>query len=268
MRKSDNTVEPMRALIAAYCQMREGSTERFTAQLLLEHILEIPQMTREEIAALCAISQSTLNRFCHDLGYTSITDFRDKVERDLRARQVHPPFDPSRCGNQVAAQLDSLEHSLKAFRAVCTQEQMEFFAAQLHEARKVYFFDPVFSTLRLPLMTSLVQSGKMIAYASHLASMEEEIAGMQPQDLVVVFCHRGKRLENQRSIARAAAKTGAKVYALDSQSWQAPENLKVLDLPFTDGLTDLLLSDLWCGVLHTIYAEKYLSHFRYTPEDA
>lgn len=148
-----NSDTPISALAAEYNFLKEHSIEKHIAQLVLQNISRIPELTLEQAAALCDVSISTFSRFCKEMGYETYTAFRIKIRSALETYDYKPQiyWNADTCNSENFLDIfsESLQADVVAFRSLFCREDYLRLVDGMYRSPHIYFHDTVYSTVRL-----------------------------------------------------------------------------------------------------------------------
>ncbi|MDR0215099.1 MAG: MurR/RpiR family transcriptional regulator [Comamonas sp.] len=192
-----------------------SAAERRLADFMLEFPGELASYAASELAALAGVSNATVSRFIRRLGYASYEEAKRDVRREKESGS--PLFQAVKkdAGGQVsliATHLEQSQSNLARTFAQLSDEQMQDIVTALVEAPRVLIFGTRGShgfvrylrwqMLRvLPSVVAMPEAGESLA---------EHLAGLTPQDCLVVFGIR-RQTRQISGLLEVASKSGCKI---------------------------------------------------------
>ncbi len=214
MARQPNPANLLTALMAEYNFMKGKDGGRRIAQILLANMTRIPDMMLEDVADLCNVSVSTLLRFFKDMGYPSFTYFKTRVEEEVSNYQNKYTV-PVKGGEDLLTELLLPEQAALVFmidqldRAACRRV-----VDRMAAAKKVFFYDIRYSTLRISLQCDLAYMGKLVYFSADYSEQVRLIEEMDNQSLLLLCLTNSSRDRSLPKLIPAAKKSGAAIAAL------------------------------------------------------
>lgn len=264
--KREDTIRPLRALVAEYNVLPEGSSERLAAQRLMEHIADVPTLSVEAAAGLCALSISSLRRFCRRLGYTSFTEFKQKVARDLASYRYSRTMVPRLPEEDLeSAAMRTLKTAFDGLLASLNRAALEAVTVAMHEARTVHFHDRMFSNLLICLQADLSVCRVKIRTARFSDAQRESLAQLRQEDLLLLVAHSEQQAWELLPQVEEAGATGATIAAIVPQSCAEAFSACSYCLTYPDVANEqnCFLTDLLYNLIFRKHRERYLKDFRF-----
>ena len=205
-------------LLASLSNALPTLTEAYASvcKYVLDHRLEVPNMSTEELAQACGVSEATVVRFARKMGASGYRDFKISLSsanvlqtRDgIELADVH-------IGDTAGDVLDKLTSftvsSIENTAAVIDRSELEHAIALIAEAQKNHgrVFVAAFgssSTVARSFVIKMMRLGIYTVFFSDLHVQLEAIAGIRSDDLLICFSVLGRTAENEQlvSIARDA----------------------------------------------------------------
>lgn len=266
MSRNPNPVHPIRALIDEYNVLREGDGNRQIARVILRHIRDVPKLTLAKAAEVCHVSASTFSRFCHDLGYSSYSDFKYQITNDLDnylMQNIGTPKAWSLYANDtVDALIKLLTQDMKIMDETLDKKLLTPAAELLHSADTIFIHDTHYSEIRAMLQADLAFTGKDVVFSPDNISQKKDIEHMNQNAMVIVV---NDGYPDSRYVIQGILKSkkkGAKILAISPTS--AFANSPLCDIILQTG-TDLsrqgrlIADDLIFACLSMEYKRLYIS---------
>lgn len=256
-------------------------SERRVAELIANNGKKVTRMTLSELAATACVSEPSVIRCCHRLGYDGYTDMRNDLIRNLaieaNENQGHPqlglspdtPIDdiPSRV---IYRSISALEDTLKLFDQNLFAKAIE----AIQNAPYIALFGVANSaSIADDAMNKFLRLGKKCSVSSDTHIQVVNALNLKKGDVAIGISHSGKTKETIDAIAMAKS-TGATVitisnYASSILSRYADINFVTADLEsdFNSETTvsricQLSIIDmLYLGVLFSNYPQ-YQNHLK------
>lgn len=194
--------------------------ERKLGELVRDFPGELASFSASELADLAAVSNATVSRFVRRLGYASYDEARRhaRLEKASGSRLF---LDAAREGGAQ----DPLSYAQTDMRNVMNtiepipQEVINTLARTMLEARKVWVVGfrvgaPLAHYVQWQLLQVLENS---VALPGHGQTMGEHIAGVQPEDVVILFGLR-RRVAFLEDLVAGLAATGTKIALITDES--------------------------------------------------
>lgn len=264
--KNTNPTNPLLSLAAEYNYLKEGASERQTAQTLLKNIAKIPEWTIEQAALACHISISTFRRFIKDMGYNSYTEFKMKVTDVIENFDFISPAalaaDASNFDEYALRSSTSLIQDIKAMSSHLQPEQFIQAARMIHNSSHIYIHDLLKSNMKLALQAHLALSGKEVTLSYDPQSQWADAQNAEPSQLFLMVYDGQPRSRQVIHTIPEVHSRGGKMLVLSSAS--SFSHMELCDIVIHTGsghfaLSDMLLHDLAYLYLAELYKSMYIS---------
>lgn len=161
---------------------------------MLKHYDKLPNMTLDQIAALCFVSQASISRFCKMLGFSTFAEFKEalcplerapfKVERcyprDLK-RVLEDPADTK------GAYLHALKLNAEAVVSPANLVEIDRFLPVLHNAKRVVCFGSHFNwECATFLQEKMLLLGRFMEVPYHGEDQQEAASALTREDLAII----------------------------------------------------------------------------------
>ncbi|VVE49678.1 MurR/RpiR family transcriptional regulator [Pandoraea anhela] len=187
-------------------------SERRLAEFALDLPGDLAGYSASELAALAQVSNATVTRFVRRLGYTSFDDARKHVRSEQRAGSplamaATTPVTDTATDDLVGTQRQQSLANIDATYRRLSSTEIEQIAAAILAARKVWVVgfrssQPLAMYLRWQLL-QIVPSAQAIPGAGE--TLGEHLAGIAPDDIVIVFALR-RRVRHMPTVVAQLAK--------------------------------------------------------------
>jgi DNA-binding MurR/RpiR family transcriptional regulator len=194
-----------------------SAAERRLADFMLEFPGELASYAASELAALAGVSNATVSRFIRRLGYASYEEAKRDVRREKESGSPLFQAVKSDAGGRgqaslVATHLEQSQSNLRHTFAQLSDAQMHDIVGALVKAPRVLIFGTRGSHgfaryLRWQMLQVLPS---VVAIPGAGESLGEHLAGLVPQDCLVVFGIR-RQTRQMAGLLEAASKTGCKI---------------------------------------------------------
>lgn len=194
-----------------------SATERRLADFMLEFPGELASYAASELAALAGVSNATVSRFIRRLGYASYEEAKRDVRREKESGSPLFQAVKSDAGGRgqaslIATHLEQSQSNLVRTFAHLSDAQMHDIVGALVKAPRVLIFGTRgshgFARYLRWQMLQVLPSVMAIPGAGE--SLGEHLAGLAPQDCLVVFGIR-RQTRQMAGLLEAASKTGCKI---------------------------------------------------------
>lgn len=202
------------------------------AKYIIENLHELEDCTISELAKNCYVSNSSVSRFCRDIGLADFNDLRIQVARIPLALQQasqkynYQEFDEDFCTSYVMSVQDNLN---KAFNSKTLTPKINLLVKDLHQYNKVAAFGYMQSeNMALHLQYDLQTSGKPIFTSMKFLDQVDYIKAADEQTLIIVFSDSGSYFDRVFNRVKPFKNTTKKpkIYMITSNT--------SLDLPYVD----------------------------------
>ena len=183
-----NNPRVLDVLVSEYNSCR-GQGSRTISRTLLENILDIHDMSLEQMAELCNVSVSTFSRFLHSIGYSSYTHFRIAIENELieyiDVHSVIPRDEFFIFGDALYAMNLELQADLETIHKHVTSSDCSFVVGLLKACSNVRMIDTGDIYMRQQLQCDLAVTGKQVL-TSFGFRYEPIDTGLDSQSLLLI----------------------------------------------------------------------------------
>jgi DNA-binding MurR/RpiR family transcriptional regulator len=194
-----------------------SAAERRLADFMLEFPGELASYAASELAALAGVSNATVSRFIRRLGYASYEEAKRDVRREKESgsplfQAVKSDAKGAAQASLVATHLEQSQSNLVRTFAQLSDAQMRDIVGALVKAPRVLIFGTRGSHgfaryLRWQMLQVLPS---VVAIPGAGESLGEHLAGLGPQDCLVVFGIR-RQTRQMAGLLEAANKAGCKI---------------------------------------------------------
>lgn len=189
-------------------------TQRRLAEFLLSFPGELASYTASELARLANVSNATVSRFVQRLGYESYEDARRHVraERKTGAAIFMVASEAAAPAETLRLHLEQAEANLRNTFHNVSLEEIDRLAGAMLAARRVWivgFRSSHFFAVYLHWQVfQVIEQVSVLPRAGQ--TLAEHIAGMRPEDCVIVF-GLPRRIRGTDAILEQIARTGARL---------------------------------------------------------
>lgn len=190
------------------------------AKYIIEHLHELEDCTLSQLAKNCYVSNSSISRFCRDIGFSDFNELRIQVARIPIAYQKadykyqFKEFDDDFCRSYVTSVCDNLNH---AFSSPSIQKEMETLVNDIYNYPKVAAFGYMQSeNMALHLQYDLQTSGKTIYTSIKFTDQIEYIKQADADTLIIIFSDSGSYFKHMFSRSVPLKHTKAKIVMITS----------------------------------------------------
>lgn len=178
-------------------QFPKSTAMNYTMLKLCHHLEQVPELSIDEIAALCTTNPMMLSRIARKLGYQNFSEFRTEAQDTVdqsRYLNRNIPMEFVDGNDPAESFLQYMERMISLLRADAVTDRISAVCDALHRAKKIHFYGPpYFSVYMVMLLHDLISDGKEIhpytSKESILADMdeisEESLVIIVPNDLAV-----------------------------------------------------------------------------------
>lgn len=173
------------------------------AKYLMDYYMQIETMTLQEIADACYVSVPSVKNFFKQFGFSNFTLVKKRILQDQRIRKTQI--------QRFYEQVD-VEHLQAAMLSLSACDQMELFLQKhklyhivdaIAQSERILVFGSLsFTQLLVNFQTDLIVMGKKIIVSS---LVEENLAKIEPNDLVMIISGSGRILFHEQMIERMQA---------------------------------------------------------------
>ena len=203
------------------------------AKYMLQHIHELENVTISELAKKCYVSNSSISRFCRDIGLNDYNDLRLQVakyhvvQRQVKEKFEYETYNPK---NVVGGFIDGVINNLYALKSSLHEQAIQRLIEDIYKYENVAAFGYLQSQnvaydLQFDLQTSGKTISSFIKYAEQIDYMKEA----DENHLIIIFSQSGsyfKRLERKNPFQHKLHKRKPKIYLITANQG--------IDLPYVD----------------------------------
>lgn len=165
------------------------------AKYIIENIHEMEDCTISELAKNCYVSNSSVSRFCRDIGLSDFNDLRMQLARaplafkDAETKFNFQSFDDDFYTSYVLSVTENLKH---AFHSNLIKKEIETLVEDIRSYKKVAAFGYMQSeNIALHLQYDLQTSGKPIFTSIKFSDQAEYIKQADQDTLIIIFSDSG-----------------------------------------------------------------------------
>ena len=264
--KNTNPTNPLLSLAAEYNYLKEGSSERQIAHMLLKNICKVPVWTIEQAALCCHVSISTFRRFIKDIGYNSYTEFKMKITDVIENYDFLSPASLEASGLDFDAYVRQTASSMISDIQTLTLnlQSSEFMQATrlLHDSSHIYIHDLLKSNMKLALQANLALSGKAVTLSYNPQEQWQDAKAAGPSKLFLLVYDGQQRSRQVVHTIPEVHSHGGKMIVLSGVS--SFPHMELCEIVIYTGaghfaLSDMLIHDLAYLYLAELYKSRYIS---------
>lgn len=192
-----------------------------------------------ELADQCGVSPSAITRFCHEIGVDNFqllkTNFSSTKKIYKRAFFMTRKDVDLYSDEPEKAFSEQIERSLKVFqrtRETFDYHKVDKILALLHRSRRVVLVGAMTSLfIAQQLQFKLMLLNCFVEAPTYLQAQKAAIAGLNKEDMVILFTSTGKINEYQIELIEEMIKSDAKIVVITQND----------NVPFTDLVDQLLV---------------------------
>lgn len=202
------------------------------AKHLLEHIYALEDISIGELAKQCYVSNSSISRFCKDIGLDDFNDLKRQIAKyHVIKSRVKEKFDFENADEEkpVESFIDSVIKNLNLLKYSLHKDDISDLVEDIYNYKYVAAFGYLQSqSVALDLQYDLQTSGKHIHTSMKYTEQLEYFESADEEHLIIIFSLSGSYF--QRSLQRKNAikkhKHKPKIYLITAN--------EQVDLPFVD----------------------------------
>lgn len=245
---------------------KKESTYYHIALTILQHFLELQQLSIIQLAELCAVSKSTISKFVRYIGYDDFTDFQYATKILDNKYDYNFNYVTGVMGFMKENSLDSYILTIQSDILTTYQnldwEAIDQLVQDLMVYEKVGAFGLMFSeTAAMDLQTKLAYNQKFIVTNLNDIKQEQFVERAKEDTLIIVFSDSGEFLNKYSHIydfsnKTAFNKTKAKIVLITSNE-EMEQDERVSYCVSYKKTTSMNTHRIIYGVLTDIIAYKY-----------
>lgn len=238
--KNDNIYN----VLNSYLKRNNGeSTNEVICRFMLNHLMEIPQMSVNEIADACFTSHPSIIRFTRELGFEGIADFKYAVQgyidevnsKEMRVRfPVETNSDDEDFMKSLNAWIDHQSRVIVSSIGKADRKKMKQLCQEIHAHKKVVVIGSGLSDVVLELFRiELARCGKIV---SNIGTQDNALDGYDKKEaMAIILSMNGYYL---KEVSRKMGTVNMKKYLEEhcDRSWLITMNKKL-----KNNLTDELI---------------------------
>jgi len=231
----------------------EQNTTRYKVLvLLLQNLHKVVEMTIQEVADLCFVSQSTVSRLLQDMGFANYAVFRAEVTQALQLDSVRAEEKPDLRAGSVEQTYNRFIAAINSIYTPAFLQQIEGIAERMKAAEKVCIL--LWSRKEyLDLQRELFLDGKRITVHDVAELAPPYVADLKGGDVFITCIANEAEYLVKRSMLQKAQGRGVVVAVLAEERFQRRGNW-AYRLPIWPDATS---SSLWSEVVSKVLLAAY-----------
>lgn len=197
------------------------SVDYIIAHCIASHMEDLRGASIQEIADACAVSKSTVSRFCRKAGMTDFQELKDELARP----HIPDPFrfdaEKGSYLHQAAEQILRLDESLDYHKIHQLIEEID------HSENVLLMGSMQARNPAVNLQEDLYLAGRVTDAPSSVVLQEEAIQRAKAGDLIIVFSNSARFFERMFT-------EETKKKLMDLRIWMVTGNERAEDLPYVD----------------------------------
>ncbi len=265
MNFNQNAENAIMVLVASYIFTNDSHIEKTIAQRTLEHVSEIPNLTVEQLAALCGVSVSSYLRYCRSIGYASFTQFKLRITETLKKYLyigATPVKDNLTEENFYEWHRSSINNDFDRFEKLMDTQTCYKVVDAMDRARNIYMIDLLYSTVRFGLHGDLSVMGKKVTFMLPDDDLSKVFKKELNKDgLVLIFNDGTSRTQGICSIIPFCKQMGAHVVVISGEdrfNHQSECDEALFIGSATSSVSSIMTHDLALQYLSTLYRERHM----------
>lgn len=192
------------------------------AKFLIENIHDLEDITLTDLAKQCYVSNSSISRFCRDIGLNDFNALKSQVARfAIEHEHAKKKYDfksfeaSSLCKSYILSVMDNL----KSLYNSVIEEDIQNLVKDIYQYKKVAAFGYMQSeNIALNLQFDLQTSGKILFTCIKFINQVEYIQNADEETLIIIFSESGTYFDRvfQRSKPFKNLKVKPKIYMITS----------------------------------------------------
>lgn len=176
--------------LSVLSSMKEDETNCQIASYILEHLDEVKNMSIVELAKSCFVSNSSISRFCRDMGLHDFTELKELLKNSERS--YHVIGDSSDRKQNAALYIDAVKKGIEQIEQKLDYEVLDRIVDDLIRYKKVAAFgllnaEPV----AMSLQNDMMLLGKMITTKISYQQQTAYLKKTDTDDLILIFSSHG-----------------------------------------------------------------------------
>ncbi len=202
------------------------SVDYIISDYILQHISTLHDANIQDIADACAVSKSTISRFCRRTGFQTYHEMKEEIDtfHPYRDSFFHVPLvdEEGTYLQKVARQISFLDQNLN-------YDQIRKLAEEIYNHDRVMMMGSMQAmNPAANLQQDLFASNKICRAPGSFVLKEEAINKAKPKDLVIIFSNSGLFFERMNLKPRSYAKLN------ELTVWMITGNENAIQLPYVD----------------------------------
>jgi DNA-binding MurR/RpiR family transcriptional regulator len=177
-------------LLSAAANEKTGSTNQLIASYLLDHISEIHTLSISALAKACHVSNSSISRFCKEIGLQDFFELKDLLLESSLGLQLHSQADSFSCRMQDYEAI--VQKSVSQCARSISQESVQALCQDLMHYQNVYAFGLLKAqSVAFNFVCDMAMMQKSIRTSFSYPDQIESILQAQKEDLILIFSYTG-----------------------------------------------------------------------------
>jgi len=181
--------------LSVLSSMKEDETNCQIATYILEHLDEVKSMSIVELAKSCYVSNSSISRFCRDMGMHDFNELKELLQSSERTYHI-----VGNSNNRINNSYEYIERVKKGIDLV--KESIDFevldrIVSDLIQYKKVAAFGLLNAeTVAMSLQSDMMRLGKMINTKVSYQQQTAYLKKTGTEDLILIFSAKGMFLNS------------------------------------------------------------------------
>lgn len=171
------------------------STNYKIAKFIIEHIQELEEISLTELASRCYVSNSSISRFCRDIGLKDFNALKMQVAKFSSEHEYAKEkfnFESFDSNSLYNSYILSVIDNLKSLYTSKLEQDINLLVKDIHKYKKVAAFGYVQSeSVALNLQFDLQTNGKIIFTCIKFVDQAEYINNADEDTLIIIFSESG-----------------------------------------------------------------------------
>lgn len=251
--------------LALYNSLPEDDVYFVAMRNLLANRSELAEATIYDMAEICAVSRTTLNRLSKLLGYGSFKEFRYDMVRAFSKFDIHNRLLPARRSESVAELKEDVTAAVTATCRIIEENMSADLIGEILEdisaARSVDFYMEGTTGVR-NFQTNLIMDDKDSAIVTHYTQQLSRSKDLREGDVVFMVDVNNADSLDPSPVFRRVEENNATLVLLGGRSEHRHKGSKIhyLNVMGGGGVASLYGVDIALAVLSRVYRQTYMDY--------
>jgi DNA-binding MurR/RpiR family transcriptional regulator len=212
-------------LLSTLANQPESSTNCHIAKYLLVHMDEIQTISISELAADCSVSNSSISRFCREIGLSDFTELKELLSTSYRTYEMVSMESHAR--NRLMSYADQSASAVRLVAQTLDLKKVHHLCRDIDHYENIYLFGLMKAgSVAANLHSDLLMLGKVTNCKLPYEQQIECITQADKNDLILIFSYTGTYFEYSSIYSTLAFSTNKpRIYMITGNTAMKPDRI-------------------------------------------